>query len=372
MSLTYNENMDERKRTINDLEFRKKESQRSLEVLYEDLGETLFSRFPGREALLGEIAEEYLKLQKEIADSQGLIQLTEADNRRLNDLEEEILSKEREDAGLRAEIPGACADVGRDAVMEEAFASLLGVYRQQANQVIPKLEDVKAKLDELESRAGSGFFGWIEKNTQGTVYRALAAKHQGSLKKIYAAAGEKLSDPEYEALASGHDLEEAIRALRDMKESAAARSRVLKELREERRRLGSVFGTEGGPLKRIQNLEKHIAFIRSELKQVYRRLGEQAADRGRAEQFRELLRPEDQRIIEVGGRNRETIAEYDREIEKLKTAIAIDEKKAEIEKMKRAVVEQRQRIAHAEERIGEIDVQIEEAEARIEELSKLL
>jgi uncharacterized coiled-coil DUF342 family protein len=364
--------MDERKRTINDLEFKKKESQRSLEVLYEDLGETLFSRFPGQEALLDEIAEEYLKLQKEIADSQGLIQLTEADNRRLNDLEEEILSKEREDSGLRAEIPGACADVGRDAVMEEAFASLLGVYRQQANQAIPKLEDARAKLDELEGRAGPGFFGWIERNTQGTVYRALAAKYQGSLKKIYAAAGEKLSEPEYEALVSGHDLEDAVRALRDMKESAAARSRVLKELREERHRLGSVFGTEGGPVKRIQNLEKHIAFIRSELKQVYRRLGEQAADRGRAEQFQELLRPEDQRVIEVGGRNRETIAEYDREIEKLKTAIAIDEKKAEIEKMKRAVVEQRLRISHAEERIGEINAQIEEAEARIEELSKLL
>ncbi|MDR1445172.1 MAG: hypothetical protein LBI94_09875 [Treponema sp.] len=362
--------MDERKKTIGELEFKKKESLRSLEILYEDFGEALFSRFPGQETLLGETAEEYLKFQKEIADSQDLIQLAEADNRRLSDLDAEILSEEREDAALKAEIPGACADVGRDAVQEESFVSVLGLYRQQANQIIPRLEEAKAKLDELEDRAGPGFLGWVGRNTQGTVYRALAAKHQSSLKKVYIAAGEQLAAPEHEALVFGHDVEDAVRSLRDMKESAAARIRVLEELREERRRLKVAFGAEGGPLKRIQNLEKHIAFIRSELKTVYRRLGEQAA--GQGQEFQGLFQPEDQQIIEAGRQHRETIAGYNREIEKLKTAITIDEKKAEIEKMKRAVTEQQQRITRAEERIREINAQIEETEARIEELSKLL
>ncbi|MDR3147311.1 MAG: hypothetical protein LBU00_02910 [Treponema sp.] len=362
--------MDERKRTINDLELKKKEARRSLDLLYEDFGETLFGRFSGQETLLGEIAEEYLAFQREIADSQSFIQLAEADIRRINELDEEIRAKDQENAALVAEIPAACADVGREALGEERFAVLLGTCRQQAERLIPKLEEAKDKLEAVDNRAGAGFFDWLGKNTQGALYRTLAAKHQGSLKRVYAAAGEKLAAPEHETLVAGHELEDAVRALRDMRESAAARGRELAALREEQRRLKGGHGTEGGPFRRIQNLEKRIALIRLELKAVYRRLGERAAAGG--EPFEGLFQPEDQRIIDMARRSGEAIAEYDTSIEKLKTAIAIDEEKAEIEKMKRAIVEQEQRVASAEERIRNLKTRIEEAEARVEELSKLL
>jgi uncharacterized membrane-anchored protein YhcB (DUF1043 family) len=371
MSLSYNNNaMDERKRTINELELKKKELERSQGLLHEDFGAALFNRFAGRETLLGDIAEEYLALQKNIADSQDLIQLTEAEVKRLNELSAEIHAKERDDAVLRAEIPAAAADVGRDAVGEERFSALLGTYRDRVGEISPKLEEIKGKLDELDGNAGPGFFKWVDKNTRGAMYRTLAAKHQGSLEKIYIAAGEKLAAPENEPLVSGHEMEDAVRVLRDLKEGAAARARELEDLRAEHRRLGSAFGAEGGPFKRIQNLEKRIADIRQEMKILYCRLGEEVL--GGAEKFGQILEPEDQRVIDMSGRNRETIAEYDRSIEKLKTSIAIDEKKAEIEKMKRALSEQERRITEAEERIGTIKAQIVETEARIEELSKLL
>ncbi|MDR2377085.1 MAG: hypothetical protein LBD96_11690 [Treponema sp.] len=364
--------MDERKRTINDLELKKMEARRSLDLLYEDFGGKLFGRFPGQETLLGETAEDYLRFQKELTDSQSLVQLAEADVRRLSELEEDIHAKERENALVSAEFPNACVDVGRDALGEERFSTLLETYRQQVEGLIPKLEEVKGKLEELDDRAGSGFFGWIGKNTQGAVYRTLAARHQGSLKKLYAAAGEKLAAPEHESLVSGHDLEDAVRILRDMKAEIVARNRDLAALREEQHRLKAGPGPEGGPFRRIQKLEKHIAFIRSELKAVYRRLGAEAVAGGQEGQFDRFFQPEDQRIIEMGRQSGEAIAGYDRSIEKLKTSIAIDEKKAEIERMKRAVVEQEQRIAGAEERIRNIKAQIEETEARIKELSKLL
>ncbi|MDR2136485.1 MAG: hypothetical protein LBO76_07705 [Treponema sp.] len=362
--------MDERKRAINDLELKKKEASHSLDLLYADFGETLFGRLPGQEALLGGIAEEYLKLQGEIADSQRFIQLAEADIRRIGELEAEIRVKERENVVFLAEIPKASADVGRDALGEEQFSVLLGAYRQQADRLVPKLEDARNRLGEVDDRAGSGFFDWIGKNTQGAVYRTLAARHQESLKRLYAAAGDKLAAPESESLVSGHELEDAVRALRDMKEAAAARSRELAGLREECRRLKGGFNPEGGPRRRIQHLEKRIALIRSELKTVYRRLGEQAVSGG--EPFDRIFQPEDQRVVETARQGLETIAGYDRDIEKLKTSIAIDEKKAEIERMKRAVAEQERRIADAEERIKDIKTQIEETEARVEELSKLL
>jgi chromosome segregation ATPase len=197
-------------------------------------------------------------------------------------------------------------------------------------------------------------------------------KYEGSLKKLYTAAGEKLAGIEYESLVAGHELEESARAARGMKETAFTQVQELDRLREERRRLGTAFGAEGGPVRRIQNLEKHIAYIRSEIKLVYRRLGEEAADEFQGARFAAALAPEDQRILEITRRGKETIAEYDRKIEKLKTAIAIDEERAEIEKIRRAIADQEQKISMAESRIGEMKTQIGEAEARIEELSKLL
>ncbi|MDR0731743.1 MAG: hypothetical protein LBF63_08750 [Treponema sp.] len=364
--------MDERKRTINDLEQKKLETRRSLDLLYEDFGETLFGRFPGQEDLLGETAEDYRRFQKEIADSQSLIQLAEADARRLNELEDDIRTKERENALLSAEFPNACADVGRDALGEERFSTLLETYRQQVEGLIPRLEEVKGKLEGLDDRAGSGFFGWVGKNTQGVLYRTLAARHQGNLKKLYTAAGEKLAAPEYESLVSGYEMEDAVSVLRNMKAEITTRNRDLTALREEQRRLKGGLGTEGGPARRIQNLEKHIAFIRSELKAVYRRLGAELVNGGQEGQFDRLLQPEDQRVIETGRRSGETIAGYEQSIGKLKTSIEIDEKKAENERMKRVIAEQEQRIAAAEERIRNKKAQIEENEARIEELSKLL
>ncbi|GHT60528.1 hypothetical protein FACS1894109_18290 [Spirochaetia bacterium] len=69
--------MDERKKTIVDLESKKQEAQRSITLILEDFGESLFSRIPGREELSGS-GEEYL--------AQGFIRLIEADNLRLKGL----------------------------------------------------------------------------------------------------------------------------------------------------------------------------------------------------------------------------------------------------------------------------------------------
>jgi chromosome segregation ATPase len=358
--------MDERKRTINELELRKREALRSLGAVYEDFGETLFGRVRGREELLGAGSEEYLRLQKEIADSEGLIRLAETDTLRLKELEGEILAKEREHTALGAEIGRACADLGRDAVEEESLSALLGLYRQQIVQLNSKLEDAQAKLDTLEDGAGTGFFGWIGKNTQQAVYKTLTVKYQGSLKKLYTAAGERLIAAENGA----PGLEDAIRSVRDLKEGAQAQVRDLEKLREERRRLGSIFNAEGGPVRRVQNLEKHIAQIRLDLKAVYRRVGELAS--GEGEGFSEVLESGDSRVLEQVSRTKQALAEYDRDIEKLKTAIAIDEEKAEIEKMRRTIAGERQKISAAEGRIGELETRIEAANGRVEELTRLL
>jgi chromosome segregation ATPase len=185
-------------------------------------------------------------------------------------------------------------------------------------------------------------------------------------------AGDKLSAPENDILIIGHSLEDAVRSVQNMKEHAVALVRELEKLREERRRLGGVFGAEGGPVRRIQNLEKHIAQIHSELKIVYRRVGELVIAESGGDRFSGVLQPEDSRVREIVERGKELVAEYGREIEKLKTAIAIDDEKAEIEKMELAIAEQRRRIAGAEDRIGDLNRQIDEAKAHIEELSTLL
>jgi hypothetical protein len=370
-------NMDERKKTIADLESKKQEVQRSIALILEDFGEALFSRIPGREELSGN-GEEYLSLQKEIADSEGFIALIEADNLRLKELEDEIRSKEQENTACDRDRDEACIRLGRLALNEREFDILTDSHKRQIDALISKIDEQEEKLAALEEKAGTNVLVSIGRNAQGMVLRTLLAKNQQGLEKCYRTLGEKLIRADEEFPASAPEMADAIREAVDLKEKSAAAAAELAALKGERRKIGDAFGAGGGPVKRIQGLERHITHVRGELRQVYRQFGEAASYQAEApgtelgKRFASILTDDDRPVLEKIASLRATAADYAWQIEKLKAAIAIDDEKALIEKMKKNIEDHRDKIKKAESAIAELEGRIAGSEKHIKELESLL
>jgi chromosome segregation ATPase len=367
--------MDERKKTIADLEAKKQEAQLSISLIQEDFGEALFSRIRGREELSGN-GEEYLALQKEIADSEDYIALIEADTLRLKELEDEVRAKEQENAALGRDLAEVYSRLGKLSLNESEFAVLAGDYKRQIDVLISRIGDQEEKLAALEEKTGTNVFTAIGRNAQGMLLRTLLSKNQQSLEKLYETVGEKLVQAGGESLTSDQEIVDAIREAAGLRENAAAVATELAALRGERRKISDTFGAEGGPVKRIQGLEKHIAHIREELKLVYRRFGEAVSAQGGggsdAARYASILTGDDKPVLEKIELLRSTAADYETQIEKLKAAIAIDDEKAFIGKMKKSIEDYQDRIKTAESAITEIEGRIAGSEKHIKELERLL
>jgi chromosome segregation ATPase len=380
--------MDERKKTIAGLEVKKQESRRSITLILEDFGEALFNRIQGREELSGD-GEEYLRLRKEIADSESFIKLIEEDTVRLKELEDEIREKEQQNTALCRDLAEICAQLGRQVLHDPEFEVLTAPYKQQIDVLVSKIEELEEKLSDLEEKARTNVFAWMGRNAKGMVYRTLFSKKQESLEKLYKAMGEKLTQEDSESLVAGHEIADAVREAAALKEKAAGAGEELARLTGERRRIGDTFGAEGGPVKRIQGLEKHIAHIRGELKLVYCRFGEAAANQAlvlaeeqasgqevseteAGTRLASILTPDDKPVLDKLALLRSTVEDYAIQIEKLKTAIAIDDEKATIDKLKKGIEDYRRRIKSAESAITELEGRIAESENHIKELESRL
>jgi hypothetical protein len=368
--------MDERKKTIAGLEAKKQEARLSISLILEDFGEALFGRIQGREELSGN-GEEYLRLRKEIADSEGFIKLIEADTLRLKELEDEVRSKEQENAALVRDLGDACVQLGRQALEESEFEVLTAPYKQQIGILISRIGEQEEKLTALEEKNGSNVFAALGRNAQAMVFRTLLAKNHQSLEKLYGAVGEKLTLPDGESLVSGREIAEAVREAAGLKEKAAAAAGELAALKGERRRIGNAFGAEGGPAKRVQSLGKHIAHVRGDLKGVYRQFGEAASFQAETpetelgKRFASILTGDDKPVLEKIALLRATTASYAWQIEKLKAAIAIDEEKALIEKLKKGIEDHQNKIKTSENAITELEGRIAGSEKHIKELESL-
>jgi predicted nucleic acid-binding Zn-ribbon protein len=371
--------MDERKKAIAGLEVKKQEALGSLNLILEDFGETLFTRIYRQGEAPAEHAEwappgaqEYLKLKKDIADSEQLIRITESDTLRLKELETYIQGKEDEYIALSREAAETRVELGRRIHGDPAFAGITESCRDRLDALVDKIRVTELKLDQVDGREGSNVFSWIGKGTQALVLRFFLGRDQANLEKAYESLGARLLRNENSELVSGHEIADLAEEARGLEKKVETLREELGELRSERRKLTSAFAAEGGAVRRIQGLERHIAHVKGELKIVYRRLGEAAADSARAADFARLLNNDDKVVLEKSELARKTIGEYGREIEKLKTAIAIDDEKAGIEKMRKSIRDHQDRIRAGEEAIGDLEGRIAGAEKRIAELERLL
>jgi uncharacterized coiled-coil DUF342 family protein len=368
--------MDERKKTIKELEDKRRENQESVNLMLADLGEALLGR-AGAEGVEGAgnleaPFREYRRLLKEIADSGELIRRIEADTARLRELEENIQRKEQQSSGQSRELSASYIKLGELVLEDPDFKDFAASYGQQAEALTSKIRSLEERLESFEDKNGAGVFAWISKGAQSMVVRSFLSKTQDNLRRLYAGAGEKFFLARTSEPADHRETGPLLREIEGQRKFSSELSADLVLLRGERRKIGEAFGTEGSPVKQIQGQEKHIRHVQEELRALYLAFGEQAADPGRGKNFAALRRPEDAPILERVGEIRGIIGDLEGRIEKLKASLAVDDEKAEIEKLRKAIGEHRERIAAGEKAIAELEGRIGESSRHIEELSRFL
>ncbi|MDR2020105.1 MAG: hypothetical protein LBQ14_04990 [Treponema sp.] len=392
--------MDERRKTIRELDGKKREDLQAIDLILEDLGKTLLLRIDGsadaREALTGtsgdpsslEDLAEYRRILKEIADSEEYIKSIEADALRLRELEEGIFRKEQHNAEDARELSQLYTRLGELLLEDPGFSDFTEPFRRQIEGLVPKIKSLENRLEELEDGNQNNVFTWIGKSAQGMVIRSFLGKNQGNLQRIYLAVGEKFSSAGSREAIANPGVLSVWGEIDGIRQRVLEQNASLNVLRNERRKIGDSFGAEGGAAKRTHSLERHIAHSREQLRSLYLRYGGRIAEDAAAigvigevvaggaigvleKGPASLLTDEDRLALDKIKQLRNTIGEYDKSIEKLKASLAIDEERDEIAKMEKTIEAHRQRIAVSNEAIGELERHIEESNRRIQELMEV-
>jgi hypothetical protein len=383
------DSMDERKKTIRNLEDAKQTDLEGVNQLLETLGETLLTRGERPDSVPGGksresgkdpdvpadspegIREERYRLFREIAEDGDIIRSIEVDTQRLKDLEAEIAEKEKRNSDNLKELSLLYVQLGQYVLTDPVFNGFATPYKDQMDDILVRIDVQETKLDELEEKTG-GILSWLGKNVQGLVAKTTLARNQAALHKIYRLAGERFVLSGEDPGTGNGDVRELYEKTVDFRRDSEGLGEEIAGLREERRKIGDLFSAEGNPVKRVLNLERQIAKAKEDLRAVYRLFGAYALDPVWKDYYAPLLRPEDSAQCEKIDFLKKSVRDTETRIEKLKAAIAVDDEKAEIERLNRSVEDQRRKIRAAQEAITDLEQRISEAEHHIKELTKLL
>lgn len=384
--------MDDRKKRIGELEKRKKEQIVLLDAMLVRLGETLFERLdncykdssgPDVDSVIEDLSQ-YRQLQNDIAASHDSIEVVEEQLRQCRELDERIITKEREESACSKELTIACRRLGKLLLDSPADpGGFCAPYRDQAEALFNKVQSLEDRISGLEQQDSGNVFSWIGKSTQGLVLRSFLSKALENLENLYRNIGDRYSRrgtlPESESV--DDEIMEVCAGIEQKRAAARALSLELAAIREDRRAISGSFSTEGGSHKHIQSLKNHIARARDDLKILYRRIGmeavassviEPAVENDRRQVIEALAVPEDEGALESAARINQAIRDDDLVVAKLKASLAIDDENAKIDKCRKLIQEKKEKIAQAERNIAEYERNIHDSEASIEKLQNLL
>ncbi|GHU05216.1 hypothetical protein FACS1894147_11160 [Spirochaetia bacterium] len=368
--------MDERKKTIRELETQLQENQNSANLMLTDLGRQLLSRHDGSaEPLPGALAEyqpEYSRLLREIADAEDAIRQIEADAARLRGLDEDIQQKEQLNSSQNKEISAAYVKLGEILLEYPVFDAFTAPYKRQAEALSAKIRSLEERYESFEDKNGANVFVWISKSAQSMVIRSFLAKTQDNLRRLEGSLGEKFFLARPPEAADQRDVETLIGEIEDKHTALTKLSEELELIREERRKISDRFGAEGSPAKQKQAQEKQIRLVEDTLRDHCLAFGVKAASPANKKEFSPLFQAEDRAALDKIAEIQESIAGYRRQIEEIRISLTIDEERESIEKKKKVIDEHRQRIAAGEKAIGDLENQIDESNRHIEELESLL
>jgi len=369
--------MDERKSIIKDLEEKKRILIDTRNRLLEGLGESLFQKIGDEEPFsdsqagsAGAVLLEYRGMQKEIADSTGAIKSLELDIIRLKELEGRIAAIETEQSLLKGELAQVHVRIGMSVLGTPDSNNVSVPLKKQEEDLLDKIEEHERALDGLDEQGGN-ILNWLGKNARTAVEKALLSKNRSDLEKLYLRAGIEYLSSIYDELPADEKAKDVEKAL-EIKNRVSSLADELVSLREERRKIGGVMGTDSSPAHRIKGLERRIAQIKKEFPAVNLKLGSLAAASGGKEAFASFMSDDAPVVLEKAETLSSQIAEEELSIKKINAAIRIDEEKAEIERLKKAIVAQRQKITAAEDAIASHEEHINETEQHIIELETFI
>ena len=382
--------MDERVRLIQSLEEKKRIDTETRNRLLEGLGENLFKRIGdddpvsaenGSEGNISEepkvngvtVLAEYRRLNREISESTDIIKSLEAEIQRLKDLEGEIAVREEDYSRLDKLLEEVHLNLGMALLKDLDSEENEWLPRQKEEKLLAKIEEQESMQETLKKQNAEegGVFNWLGTNARLVFSGALLQKNRSALHRFYQRTGEEFLNNRKDEAMPDETAEIAGKAL-EIRKNLSSLSAELADLRNERKKIGDIFGAEGSPSRRIQGLEKHIAHVKGEIPGVCRSFGSLAAESEGDDFVHSLLAEEDEPVLEKEKLLKFRISEEELDIQKIKAAISIDNEHTEIERMKKAIHAQKKKITAAEEAITGLEKQISKSELHIEELKNFV
>ena len=379
--------MDERKKTIQELEHKKREELQALNHLLQEFGEIMLQRMGDEMLFLSAqehaeggnippsitangLASEYRKLQKELVESGEIIVKLEENTAIIKELDESISNREAECSRCEKELDESYSSLGQLLLTTGGAEEFAASFKQQEGNLLEKIDEHEQKIEALEEKKG-GAFAWLSKNTQIAFSKAVLSKNRSALEKIYFNAGSQflLSEP---AEPLQGELAIASAKAAELKGLQASLTVKTAELKEERKKTADLYEAEGNPAKRIQVLERRVSQIKGEFPSVCLKFGTLIMEPGGTEALSPVITNDDNEVLSKADTIKKSIADIDLGIEKAQADISIDNEKAEIEKLRKSIVNQQQKIDAANDAIFKLNEQIADSEKRIEELADFL
>lgn len=382
--------MEDRKKSVRELEIKNRESRIVLDGLLENLGESLLNRLTAEDIAKLSLSsaegdsprtllEEKRRLQKEISSSEVTMKRIEDDVSRLKEMEEEIYRKEWEKTEKTKELAPIYLELGRLILETPDYEEYSAPYKKQLEELFLQIDFQEKRLEELENSEGN-FITRLANGARGVFTKSLLAKNEASQEGIYRSAGELFIFSPEESLSEGSssrspakkEIITLVKRREEIHKKMDSLEHEIKQLNNDHLKIEDALDIGGSPLRRIAALKKYIANNQEETRKIYYRFGLCTRIRDRRKKFLSLFNKNEKTLEEKIDSVEDSVIELEKRIEALKIAISIEKENSDIDKIKKTIYGQRQRIAEAESNITELEGRITEAQVRIDDLSKLL
>jgi chromosome segregation ATPase len=370
-TFVYIKSMEEKRKNIKELEQKRQEEFRSVNLMLEDLGEALLSREEAGEGDAGEYTREYQRIQQGIADSEGLISTIKGDVLRLKQAEEALALNEKALFKVKQDLEQRYTGLGERLLEDGTYGEFTEPYRRQFDALEDKVKSLEDRMEALAARPPANPLVQLGRKTQSMLFRAALEKNHSEVRRIYEAAGEKFASREDGGPNPGGELDRVLEEIGKLRKQAGDLRAEEDRLRGERREIAGSLNIQGGPVKRAAALEKGITRLKNERRTVYGKYGEFAREKARNGEWEVVFNQDDRLLLQRIEETRNYIGDIENQIEKNQASLAIDEERGAIVKMEKAISDHRVRIAAAEKAIGDLEERIRKAEQRIEELKQI-
>jgi hypothetical protein len=369
--------VDERKKSIQDLEEKKWEILEDLNKLRKNWGEILLSRLDGEDP--DRFADELGRRRhflEAIAAFRERIRALEDGSLRLRNLEKDLAENKKTAAERTGALKELYIGLGEPALQNDSALEVEASLKSQAEDLSSRIGVQQERIEEMAEGKSSGLFSRIGAAARGALIRSQLSKDRAGLNRIYESAGEQFyAALEKQGEGEAGDIPPRIKALRrDMALLEEARW----SLRDEMETLKDSLGIEKNSRnfsvsKKVRELEQSIAIEEGQLSELYRAFGERLCGlfvRGEESEEAQWLQGEDKNALAAVREMEERMAGHEAAIAKLRASLRIDEEREAIRKMEGTILNHRRRIAAGEDAIAGLEKQIAEANRRIEELTQ--